>query len=170
VLVDYFLIWDMMDGVILRQDVPDHYKWKLTQHGTCSSKSAYEAFFLGSIKFGPWRRIRKTWAPPRCKLFIWLFFRSRVWTADCLARRNFPHPDACPFCDQEEETINHLLIRCVFAREVWTLVVQNLGLPHLAPQPATICFSRWWRKTTTRAPKETGKDLNSLIILVAWEI
>jgi hypothetical protein len=170
VLIDYLLIWDMVDGVILRQDVPDHYKWKLTQHGTYSSKSAYEAFFLGSIKFGPWRRIWKTWAPPRCKLFIWLVFHNRVWTADRLARRNLPHLDACPFCDQGEETINHLLTGCVFAREVWTLVLQNLGLPHLAPQPANVRFSRWWRETTTEAPKETRKGINSLIILVAWEI
>jgi hypothetical protein len=74
-----------------------------------------------------------------------------------------PHPDACPFFDQGEETINHLLTGCVFAREVWTLVLQNLGLPHSAPQPATARFSRWWRKTTTEAPKETRKGLNSLI-------
>jgi hypothetical protein len=47
------------------------------------------------------------------------------------------------------------------------LVLQNLGLLHLAPQPANVRFSRWWRKTTTEAPKETHKGLNSLIILVA---
>ena len=170
VLVDYLLIWDMVDGVILHQNVSDHYKWKLTQHGSYSSKSAYEAFFVGSIKFGPWRRIWKTWAPPRCRFFIWLVIHNRVWTADRLTKRNLPHPEACPFCDQEEETINHLLMGCVFAREVWTICLQQLGLLQLAPQPTTVRFSGWWRKTVAAAPKEARKGLNSLIILVAWEV
>jgi hypothetical protein len=52
VLVEYLQIWEMVDGVVLRQNVADQYKWELTQHGSYSSKSAYEAFFLGSIRFG----------------------------------------------------------------------------------------------------------------------
>ena len=97
VLVDYLLIWDMVDGVVLQQNVADHYKWKLTQHGSYSSKSAYEAFFMGSIKFGPWKRVWKTWAPPRCRFFIWLVLHNRVWTAVRLARRNLPPSGGLPF-------------------------------------------------------------------------
>ena len=125
---------------------------------------------MGSIKFGPWKRVWKTWAPPRCRFFIWLVLHNRVWTAVRLARRNLPHPEACPFCDQEEETINHLLIGCVFAREVWTIILHHLGVLHLAPQPSNVCFSSWWRKSVAAAPRETRKGLNSLIILVAWEL
>jgi hypothetical protein len=40
VLHEYLLIWDMMDGITLCQDVPDHYNWKLIHHGVYSSKSA----------------------------------------------------------------------------------------------------------------------------------
>jgi hypothetical protein len=39
-LVDYFYIWDLMEGVILTQDVPDQVRWKLTQSGVYSNKSA----------------------------------------------------------------------------------------------------------------------------------
>jgi hypothetical protein len=123
----------MVDGFILQPEIPDRYKWKLTQDGSYSSKSAYKAFFVGSIKFSPWRRIWKTWAPPRCKFFIWLVVHNRVWTADRLARRNLPHPESCPLCDQVDETINHLLVGCVFARQVWSLILQQLGLLQLAP-------------------------------------
>jgi hypothetical protein len=62
VLLEFLQIWDMVDGFILQPEIPDRYKWKLTQDGSYSSKSAYKAFFVGSIKFGPWRRIWKTWA------------------------------------------------------------------------------------------------------------
>jgi hypothetical protein len=33
---------------------------------------------------------------------------------DRLARRGMDHPEKCPLCDQEQETIDHLLLSCVF--------------------------------------------------------
>jgi hypothetical protein len=62
-------------------------------------------FFVGFIKFGLWIRIWKTWAPQRCKFFIWLVFHNRVWTADQLTKRNLPHPEFCPFLDQVDESM-----------------------------------------------------------------
>jgi hypothetical protein len=112
----------MVDGFILQPDIPDRYRWKLTQDGSYSSKSTYATFFVGSIKFGLWRRIWNTWAPPCSKFFIWLVAHNQVWAADRLARRNLPHPEFCPLCDLVHETINHLLVGCVFARLVWTTV------------------------------------------------
>ena len=57
VLVEYLQVWDLVDVIILQQDVPDQFKWKLTLSGSYNSKSAYSAFFVGTIKFSPWRRI-----------------------------------------------------------------------------------------------------------------
>jgi hypothetical protein len=159
VLLEYLRIWDLVGGVILHEDVPDQYNWKLTQHESYTSKSAYEAFFVGSIRFGPWRRIWKTWASPRCKFFIWLVFHNRVWTADRLARRNLPHPEVCPFCDQEEETINHILLGCVFAREVWTITLQHLDFMHLAPQPVVIRFRVGGRGQLQHRQRKFARDL-----------
>jgi len=45
-----------------------------------------------------------------------------------------------------------------------------IGLLHLAPQPEDSRFSSWWSKTIKADPKEIKKGLNSLIIIVAWEI
>ena len=167
VWLDFFRIWDLVHGIILQPENPD---WRFTQDGSYSSKSAYAAFFVGSIKFWSWRRIWKTWAPPRCKFFLWLVSHKRVWTADRLVKGNLPHPESCPLCDQEDETINHLLVGCVFARQVWAQVLQQFGLLHLAPQPAVDRFLGWWKRSSAAAPKEVRKGFNSLIILVAWEI
>ena len=70
VLEDYFHIWDLVEGLTLQQDVPDQFGWKLTQSGTYTSKSAYAAFFVGTIKFAPWNFFWKSGAPLRCKFFI----------------------------------------------------------------------------------------------------
>jgi hypothetical protein len=61
-------------------------------------------------------------------------------------------------------------VGCVFAQQVWSLVLQQLGLLQLAPQPTVTHFLGWWKKVAAAVPKEARKGLNSLIILVAWEI
>lgn len=170
VLLEYLQLWGSMDDVLLQQNVPDQFVWKLNQSGIYTTKSVYGAFFLGTIKFGPWRRIWKSRAPPRCKFFIWLVFHNSCWTVDRLARRGLPHPEACPLCDQSEETIHHLWAGCVFTRQVWAYIFQNLGLLSLSPPPVSSQFSKWWWISISTVPKEMRKGLNFLIILVAWEV
>ena len=87
VLMEYLQIWDRVDGITLQQGIPDQFRWKLTQSGSYSSKSAYAACFVSSIRFPSWKCIWKSWAPLRCKFFLWLAIRQRIWTADRLAKR-----------------------------------------------------------------------------------
>lgn len=84
------------------------------------------SFLRGTIRFAPWKRIWKSWAPLRCKFFSWLAINNRCWTADRLAKRGLSHPIACLFCDQAEEKINHLLISCVFIRQISSLILLSL--------------------------------------------
>ncbi|WVZ96924.1 hypothetical protein U9M48_042504, partial [Paspalum notatum var. saurae] len=123
------------------------------------------AFFLGTIKIGPWKRIRKSWGPLQFKFFIWSALKNRCWTADRLAMRGLRHPTVCPLCDQGQETMQHLLISCVFSCEVWTLVFNGLGMSAVSPQ-----LDGRWSWAVNQAHKEVKKGLNSFIILVAWEL
>jgi hypothetical protein len=57
-----------------------------------------------------------------------------------------PHPDVCPMCDQAQETIQHLLSACIFAREFWHKILAALGLGHLTPTADEESFAEWWRR------------------------
>jgi hypothetical protein len=170
ILVEYLQLWSLVDGVGLQPDIADQHIWRLSAHCTYCSKSAYDAFFTGSIFFAPWRRVRKTWPPLRCKFLVWLAIKNRVWTADRLGKSGLPHPVACPLCGQAEESIQHILVSCVFARQIWTSILHNLGLLAIVPQPGCTRFSNWWRQSIKSVGKSLRKGLNSLIILIAWEI
>ena len=53
VLAEYLQIRDLVDVLVLQQDVPDQHRWKLSSSSSYSSKSAYQAFFLGDYQICP---------------------------------------------------------------------------------------------------------------------
>ena len=173
VLSEFFKVWDLTAHWDLQQDHEDKHIWLLSSSGLYSTKSAYTGFFFGSTTFNPWERIWKAWAPGKCKFFMWLVAHGRCWTADRLARKGLPHPQLCPLCDQEE-TLNHLLVSCVFSRDVWFQILKIVRLQHLAPNLATSSFEVWWEGVVADPGDPTykglSKGLNSLIILGAWAI
>ena len=99
---------------------------------------------------------------------MWLVAHNRCWTADRLARRNLPRPERCLFCDQEEETIHHILAGCVFARQFWYVLLQRVGHATISPQLPDKNFMAWWSKAADSVSSTTRKGLNSIIILGAW--
>ena len=58
-LVEYLELWEMLDDVQLQQDMLDQHTWRLSSSGIYSSKSEYLAFFVGTIKYAPWKMIWK---------------------------------------------------------------------------------------------------------------
>lgn len=168
-LLEFLELWETLEDMVLQEGIPDRHIWRLSLSGDYSAKSAYDALFEGSLSFAPFERIWKTWAPPKCRFFMWLVAHNRCWTADRLARRGLPHPDLCLMCDQEEENIQHLLIQCVFARQFWYVFLHCFGLAALAPQPHS-SFDEWWDNVNLAVSEEVRKGLNSLIILGAWTI
>ena len=101
--------------------------------GRYSARSAYAAKFAGREVSATAQFTWKSRAPLRCRFFLWLAMKNRCWTADQLARRGLPHNDTCPFCDQEEETLNHIVLTCVFARTIWRTICTTIGKPAWTP-------------------------------------
>lgn len=97
-LMEYLELCDAVSNIQLNT-IEDQNVWKHENSGIFSSKSAYRSFFVGAIELEPWKRIWKTYAPNKCKIFVWLAVRNCCWTADRLQKRGLPHPDRCPLCD-----------------------------------------------------------------------
>jgi hypothetical protein len=84
--------------------------------------------------------------PPKCKFFLWLVALQRCWTADRLQRRGLDHPDQCPLCDQEMETIDHLLVSCVFATNYWFKLLTKVSLQNFTPYVYEENTMLWWKR------------------------
>ena len=148
----------------------DTHIWQFSASGHYSAKTVYEALFTGTVQFKPRKRIWKSWAPGKCKFFMWTVAHKKCWTADRLARKGLPHPAVCPLCDQAEETLDHLLISCVFSRQMWFNLLHGLGLQALAPGLDDKVFDDWWENLSNKLSGQVQKGVNSLVILGAWNL
>jgi hypothetical protein len=138
--------------------VSGNHFWRLTTSRKSSVKEAYECFFLGSIDFVPFQRIWKFWAPSKCQFFIWLAAHNKCWKADRLACHGITHPNKCPLCDQEEETIDHLLISFTFLRQFWFFLWEG---------QLTGGLTKIWAWSNAIIIGVATKELSSVIILEA---
>jgi hypothetical protein len=114
----------------------------------------YGSYFIPAMEMGV--EVVGT-PPPKCKFFVWLAIRNKCWTADRLQRKGLPHPVVCPLCDQEQETILHLLCSCSFARQFWHVIFSALRMGHLTPTREAGSFVDWWEKVHRRVPKHIRK-------------
>jgi len=80
----------------------------------------------------------------------------------CLEAREF-----CFLCDQEPESIDHIIAKCPFTREVWFYILQAIGKQLPQGAPSTIS---WWRRLRALSDGEQQKGMDSLFALVSWQI
>ena len=68
---EFLQLWDCLIEIVLT-DPEDRHIWRLDASGSYSSKSVHKAYFFSAVTFEPWRRLWKTWALAKCKMFLWL--------------------------------------------------------------------------------------------------
>jgi hypothetical protein len=135
----------------------DKFIWRLAPNRKYSSALAYTAFFQGTTEVDYAKGLWKNWAPLKEKIFCWLAFRNRCWTADRLTKRGLEALEFCTFCDQEQENINHLITNCPFTRKFWFLLCSSRGAADMVPQQYET-VRQWWYSISSSQPKERRKE------------
>jgi Ser/Thr protein kinase RdoA (MazF antagonist) len=85
--------------------------------------------------------------------------------ADRLRQYGLQHLASCPLCDQEPETLRHLLLGRVVAREVWPWALRRWVKPDWVPT-SDADLLEWW--TSRACPKALRRDMWAPVILVFW--
>ncbi|XP_026416553.1 uncharacterized protein LOC113311988 [Papaver somniferum] len=136
---------------IPKAKVGDKLVWTLTAHGNYTSQSfqkllyecSGESSYLNDNSF-PWRKfwgIKKL--PPKVHMFIWRVLHNGLGTLHKLGRIIDGIPVECQLCGNNEETIDHLLTHCQFAKAV--LFGSPLNFRGLADPSSTTkqCILSW---------------------------
>jgi hypothetical protein len=128
--------------------------------------SAYQALFIGQFPILGAKGVWQTKAPAKCRFFAWLTLLGMHWTLERLWRHGLRDDAACTFCDQELETIDHLLTQCSYSREIWFKVLRRCGWQSLAPS-IDVGVVEWWLSARKRVTKSGSGAFDSLFQLVS---
>ena len=108
------------------------------------------------------------WAPPRVRFFHWLASQDRCWTAQRLERHGLQHHPRCLICDQEPESLHHLMIRCPFAKQVWHDTLAWLRMTCRIPADDDASLFDWMTAALAQTPRAMRKGLGTMALLLPW--
>jgi ribonuclease HI len=120
---------------ISRRGGEDFISWPHTRFGDYTVASGYslarsEKFYLDRSKQGGgahsstqadgslWKKLWAIKVPGKMKINLWRFAHNCLPSGDQLCRRHIPASAHCIYCNRLE-TIEHVLLFCQYAREVW---------------------------------------------------
>ena len=91
----------------------------------------------------PHRLVWNSVAPPKIGVFAWEASWGKVLTMDQLKRRGMTFANRCFMCEEEEETIDHLLIHCKIAKMLWDLILSIVGISWVFPNSVMHTLLAW---------------------------
>lgn len=94
---------------------------------------------------------------------------KRCWTAERRFRHGLQDSANCIFCDQLLETMDHVILGCVYSREVWAILLTKLHLLH-AIQVQEEDVIGWWLRNRKLLDKQLRKAFDSFVFLVGWRL
>ena len=150
-----------MENVQLNE-LPDKLVWRWTADGTYTASSAYRMLHHGTTSSRGHRLVWKTWAPLRVRIFLWLALRRRHWAANRRGRHGLEARDTCFLCDQDQETIDHIIAACPFTRELLA------SHPRLQLPAGTASSLAWWQRIRSLTNVQWRKGLDTRDLL--WSL
>jgi hypothetical protein len=95
---------------------------------------------------------------------MWFTIKERLWTADWLERHGLNHPSECVFCCQEPETSAHIILQCLFFRQIWYMLLLGFRLHRFSPS-ADLEIPLWWSSLSAAVPRSRRKEINALALV-----
>jgi hypothetical protein len=163
-------LWLAIRQIVLQPDLQDSFGWPCVISNQYSAKETYVALCQGSIRSATVSCTWKPWAPLKCKFFIWLALQHRLWTSDRRVRHGLQDAMVpCYVCLQDEDTLDHILLNCVVARDIWFRVFSLVGVQLDVPD-GNDNLEAWWLKGRKKYKGKERRMLDTLIMAVCWSL
>jgi len=127
----------------IRQGEGDKLVWNLSTRSYFEVRSYYEALSRKDGPSFPWKNIWCAKAPTRVAFFVWSAALGKILTHDNLRKRNIVVIEWCCMCKKKGESIDHLLLHCDTARELWSFMFSLFGIEWVMPQSVLDLLTTW---------------------------
>ena len=118
--------------------------WKPARSRGFKDKGFYLSFYPPTPF--PWRLVWQSKVGPRVAFFSWLTSLGKILTIDNLRKRRIIVLDWCYMCKRCGELVDHLLLHCPVAFELWSLVFCLCGIHWVMPHKVIELFESWQGK------------------------
>ena len=108
-----------------------------------SVKIMYKGFDLSPAFDFPYHLVWNPIVPPKIRVFAWEATWGKVLTLDQLKRRGMAFANRYFLCEEDEETIDHLLIHCKSAKILSNLFLSIVGTSWVFPHSVLHTLLAW---------------------------
>ena len=92
----------------------------------------YHSLSPSTVTPFPWKMVWQSKVPPRVAFFSWTMALGKILTIDNLRKRHFVVLEWCfMWCG---ESVDHLLLHCPIAYEMWSMIFCLFGICWVMPQ------------------------------------
>ena len=163
--MEFLELWIAISEVELVPEEPDRFSWPWSRPGEYTARSTYAMLMQGRERSTLAAAIWKNGAAPKCKIFTWLVAQHKIWTSYRRVRHGLQANSApCFVCLQEEDNAEHILVQCVFAREVWLSCSLKLEARFQAPRRTSTLLS-WWMAERERVRDKERRWFDALVCM-----
>ncbi|XP_071711097.1 uncharacterized protein [Rutidosis leptorrhynchoides] len=125
-LNEFYDLKQLLRDVKLSRDKKDSWKWSLASNGLFTVKklsSIIDAHILGISNNNGEATCRNGLVPKKVELFVWRLLLNRLPVRLELDNRGIDlHSVRCPVCDDGLESVEHSIISCRLAQDIWCRV------------------------------------------------
>ncbi|KAJ0733174.1 putative reverse transcriptase zinc-binding domain-containing protein [Helianthus annuus] len=144
----------------------DTWIWNIDKKGGFLVKSVKKVFIFyrgnNHLPYFEWSK----WAPIKCNIMAWTGNLDRLATRVNLRKRNVDLASMlCPFCDEYDETVEHLFTACSIAIRVWVEFSTWCNIP---PIFAFDFKNLMEIHKSNQGDKNMKKILRGLVIISCW--
>uniref|UniRef100_A0A2N9HAP6 Reverse transcriptase zinc-binding domain-containing protein n=1 Tax=Fagus sylvatica TaxID=28930 RepID=A0A2N9HAP6_FAGSY len=113
----------------------------------------------------PWKSVWKAKVPSRVAFFVWTAALGKILTTENLRKRRVTILDWCCMCKSSGESVNHLLVHCPVAWELWSMVLVIFGKNWVMPRDVVDLLSCW---KEIRGKSKAGKIWKMVPHCLMW--
>ena len=117
--------------------------WIPSKRNIFEVKSYYHSLSSPAQAFVPWNSIWRVKAPLRVAFFVWTATIGKILTLDNLRKMNVMVMEWCYMCKHCGESIDHLLLHCEVANEIWNVFFQLFGVSWVMPRKVSDILESW---------------------------
>jgi hypothetical protein len=167
-MVDSFMT--LLYSHTIRPGVVDSLWWTPSPKGIFEVRSFYSILVHPHPQGNfPWKRVWKAKAPSRVAFFVWTAALGKILTIDNLRKRQLIILDWCCMCKSSGETVNHLLLHCPIAWELWNMVLIIFGTSWVMPWGVEDLLCCWTGVSGKSEAAKTWKMTPHCLMWCLWQ-